>query len=257
MSARSIGGGEAATRRLRVAYRCPERLLAEVARWAHRCGTLRARNPLPRGTVLSLELTATGVREPVEILAKVLSVAPLDDGTYRLEVAFQLGRRGGLDEAVYRILQTKATEPMRRAPRLPVDLDVEGLGPEAGCRLRDLSLTGAGFDLAAGSPPRALAPGAPALLEIALAGGERLSLPGAVAWVWLGPPRRGVARGFAVELEELDLDRLDALDRLLFLRTTPRGARLLLGAAAFDASAPAQAPRARAASFGAGWELSA
>jgi len=228
-----VGGRKAREApRFRVQYRLPERLVAEVARCVNGgFSTLDVPAPQVVGRRLVFELSAWLIPRTVELQAVVLATMPLPDGRCRIALRYWLTRRGGLDDALYRLLNFRDTEPLRRSPRMPVRLPaVADDGAEA-YLVKDLSLGGAGVDLEGSATPRGLGVGAHVKLTVILDEKKTFSRSGQVVWVRPHASPDGRTRpGFGVELSgRIDVEGLEALDRILMLKSTPRCTWLSLG----------------------------
>ncbi|HEY3450225.1 MAG TPA: PilZ domain-containing protein [Myxococcales bacterium] len=211
-----------------------ERLVAEVARCLNGgFSTLEVRRPPGVGSRFVFELSAWLLGDTVEIVAEVVSVDFVRFGCWRLGVRYDLARRGGLDEALHRVLGSKDTEPMRRAPRVPVQLPAVADDGSPVYLVRDLSLVGAGVDVEEVTLSPVLQVGAPVRLCLVLEDGRLLCPSGKVVWLRPsaapGSPDRA-RPGFGVEFEAgLGGEGLDALDRILMLKSSPRCTWLSLG----------------------------
>jgi hypothetical protein len=223
--------------RFRIAYQRPERLLGEFTRSVNRPSvTLVALRAIEVGTRFVFELTTEGIRRPVEVDGEVTAVRKTEDGRFRVEVAYSLAQRGGLDEVVYQILASQRGEHVRGAPRVPLNMRATEESPYSPAYLiRDLALGGAGIEVEAPQLPKAASVGAPILLRLLMRDGSALELRGVVVWtVSAAESARLINSSFGVLfVDELELEALETLDRIISVKTIPVAARLSFGVEAF------------------------
>ncbi|MBI5542699.1 MAG: pilus assembly protein PilZ, partial [Deltaproteobacteria bacterium] len=164
--------------RFRVEFRRPESLLRELTRCLHRgCVLLDALREVEVGTRFVFEMVAKGIQRPIEVEGEVVSRRPGLEGRSRLSITYRLASRGGLDEAVYRVLDAQRKERKRSAPRMPMNLRATEESPYSpGYLILDLSLGGAGIEIEATALPKAISLGAPVLLQFSMRGGAHLHL---------------------------------------------------------------------------------
>ncbi|MGC4122925.1 MAG: PilZ domain-containing protein [Myxococcales bacterium] len=230
------GSGQAASSapRFRVQYRLAERLVQEVARCLNGgFVTLDVPAEVYVGTRFAFELSAWQLRDTVELEAVALASMWLSRRRYRVALRYWVTRRAGLDEALYGVLRSMETEPMRSAPRFLVQLPALSDDGSPAYLVQDLSLGGAGVEVQGLSFPPGLETGTPVRLAIVLDDGQLLKRSGKVVWRRPfgapGCPDRW-RPAFGVELDNaLDGDGLEALDRVLMLKTSPRCTQLSLG----------------------------
>ncbi|HEY3448612.1 MAG TPA: PilZ domain-containing protein [Myxococcales bacterium] len=225
------------TIRFRIAYSRPEALLEEFTHSVNQgASPLTVSKPVPVGTRFIFELLAGGVGKPVEVYAEVLSVQPLGNGRYRLNLGYLPGGRGGLDEVVIRALDAQKHEWTRKAPRIPLNIRATEEAPYSpGYLVRDMSLGGAGFEVEATALPKSVTLGAPMLLELTLREDAKLRLRGVVVWALQGRGKRSpLNSSFGVQfVEDLDFDALEMLDKVVSFKSIPRGARVTFGSEAY------------------------
>jgi len=215
--------------RLRVGYQSPRSLLVEFTRSVGRQAVvLQSHRPAPAGARFLFELTAEGVAGKVEVLGEVVRCAKAADapGRYELHVRYDAGAdRRGLDDALQWIAEAHERDRRRREhPRIPFYvLASDGTPSSPRYLVRNLSRGGAGLEVDAGEPPRALQAGTPFLLELEPAGRPPLLLHGEV--VWRSRPLPGRARtvnsSFGVRFGTLRPDAATLLEKILTLRGLP------------------------------------
>ncbi len=225
--------------RLKVTYKTPESLLGELTRSVGRGGVrIESKKALPIGTEFVFELRSPGVREPVEVSGRVMSVSEVAPGRHALLIKYEAPKeREGLDAVIRRIFETAQFDKKRKAPRIPMHVRATENKPASPTyRLRDISLGGVGVDVEGETLPSHLRVGTAFLLQLKLSTGQ-LSLAGEVVWAVATrsgtvPPCVGV-RFKALEPKMAAL--LDDLLKLKALPTPPWIARVWFGADALAA----------------------
>ncbi len=219
--------------RLRIGYKTPQSLLAELTKSVGRGGVrIESRKTLPAGTKFLFELRVQGIKEAVEVHGTVLTVSESAPGKYVLHIRYEPPTSSkGLDAVIARIFQTP--DMKRRHPRVPLHVRaVEERPGSPNYRVRDISRGGVGIDVEGDRMPKHVTAGTPFLMQMKLSVGM-VKLHGEVVWVVdpageVGPPPRfGVAWG---KLQPKMGDYLDALIAFRALPAPPWIARLSFGA---------------------------
>jgi hypothetical protein len=221
---------------LRVGYKSPEALLAELTRSVGRGGVrIESKKSLPVGTGFVFELKSRGVRDPVEVLGTVMSVTESAPGRFVLHIRYEPpASREGIDSVIKSIVSAGQSDAKRKHPRIPLHVRaVEDRQDSAAFRLRDISKGGVGIDVDGDTMPKHVRPGVPFLMKMKLSTGP-LVVSGEVVWTQATkgdgvPLRLGVAFGHLPP--EIAL-RLDDLLNLRALPAPPWIARLTFGAEA-------------------------
>lgn len=211
--------------RLKVAYKTPSGLLAELTRSVGRGGVaIESRRSLPVGTRFVFELHATGIGESIEVYGEVISVKPAPDNRWLLEIKYEAPTdRKGIDVVIQRIFEAQRFEKKRKHPRIPVHLtaleDTKGAPAYA---VRDISRGGLALEVEAAALPRHLHVGAPFLLELNLSIGP-LVLHGEIIWAFNPPKERArwLTPSVGVKFGKLRADTVERLERILALRGLP------------------------------------
>lgn len=218
--------------RLRVGYKSPEALLAELTKSVGRGGVrIESKKALPVGTAFLFELHSQGVPAAVEVGGRVMSVTESAPGRFVLHIRYEPPQeRRGLDAVLAAIIGAGRSDAKRRHPRIPLHVRaVEDRQDSATYRLRDISLGGVGVDIDGEVLPAHVAPGAPFQMQMRLSSGS-LMLRGRVVWVHAtlerGPLRLGAAFARVAGDNELRLNELLALRAL---PAPPWIARLFIG----------------------------
>lgn len=208
--------------RLKVTYKTPESLLGELTKSVGRGGVrIESKKALPIGTEFVFELRSPGVREPVEVLGRVMSVSEVTPGKHALLIKYEAPKqRGGLEAVIRRIFETAQFDKKRSSPRIPMHVRATETRPSSPTyRLRDISQGGVGVDVEGDTLPSHLKVGAAFLMQLKLSSGQ-LSLPGEI--VWAVSTRSGtVPPCVGVCFRQLDTKSADLLDDLLKLRALP------------------------------------
>jgi Tfp pilus assembly protein PilZ len=208
--------------RLKVTYKTPESLLGELTKSVGRGGVrIESKKALPIGTEFVFELRSPGVREPVEVLGRVMSVSEVTPGKHALLIKYEAPKqRGGLEAVIRRIFETAQFDKKRSSPRIPMHVRATETRPSSPTyRLRDISQGGVGVDVEGDVLPAHLKVGAAFLMQLKLSTGQ-LSLPGEI--VWAVSTRSGtVPPCVGVRFRQLDTKSADLLDDLLKLRALP------------------------------------
>ncbi|MEW6434918.1 MAG: PilZ domain-containing protein [Myxococcota bacterium] len=232
-----VGTGASAKQvRLRVGYKSPEALLAELTKSVGRGGVrIESKKSLPVGTGFVFELHSQGVREPVEVCGTVMSVTESAPGRFVLHIRYEPPKsRRGIESVLESIVGAARSDAKRRHPRIPLHVRaVEDRQDSAIFRLRDISKGGLGVDVDGETMPKHVRPGVPFLMRMKLSTGP-LVVAGEVVWtqttkVDAAPLRLGVA------FSHLPPENERLLDDLLNLRALPAPpwiARLTFGAEA-------------------------
>lgn len=235
-----VGTGASNRRvRLRVGYKSPEALLAELTRSVGRGGVrIESKKSLPVGTRFVFELKSEGVRESVEVLGTVVSVTESAPGRFVLHIRYEPpASRAGIDLMLESIVSAGHFDARRKHPRIPLHVRaVDDRQDSATFRLRDISEGGVGIDVDGDTMPKHVRPGVPFLLKLKLSTGP-LVVGGEVVWTQATkrdgePLRLGVAFG---HLPPEVAQRLDDLLHLRDLPAPPWIARLTFGAEALAA----------------------
>lgn len=224
--------------RLRVAYKSPEALLAELTKSVGRGGVrIESKRSLPVGTSFIFELHSAGVRDPVEVFGTVMSVTESAPGRHVLHIRYEPPRsRQGIDSVLKSIVSAGRSDKKRKHPRIPLHVRaVEDRQDSAIFRLRDISLGGVGIDVDGEVLPRHVRPAVPFLLRMKLSTGP-LVLGGEVVWT-NGTRTDGIPLRLGVAFARLPPESEQMLDDLLNLRALPAPpwiARLTFGAEALS-----------------------
>jgi hypothetical protein len=222
--------------RLKVGYKSPEALLAELTKSVGRGGVrIESKKSLPVGTRFVFELHSAGVPDAVEVFGTVMSVTESAPGRHVLHIRYEPPKtRQGIDSVLRSIVNANRSDAKRKHPRIPLHVRaVEDRQDSAIFRLRDLSKGGVGIDVDGDLLPRHVRPGVPFLMRMKLSTGPLL-LTGTVVWTTTtrvdgSPLRLGVAFGLLPRESERGLD--DLLN-LRGLPAPPWIARLTFGAEA-------------------------
>jgi hypothetical protein len=222
--------------RLKVGYKSPEALLAELTKSVGRGGVrIESKKSLPVGTSFVFELHSAGVREPVEVLGTVMSVTESAPGRHVLHIRYEPPKdRQGIESVLRSIHSAGHSDMKRKHPRIPLHVRaVEDRQDSAIFRLRDISKGGVGIDVDGDVMPKHVRPGVPFLMRMKLSTGP-LVVGGEVAWT-IGTRHDGVPLRLGVSFSRLPPESEQLLDDLLQLRalpTPPWIARLTFGAEA-------------------------
>lgn len=222
--------------RLKVAYKSPEALLAELTKSVGRGGVrIESKKSLPVGTAFVFELHSAGVREPVEVFGTVMSVTESAPGRFVLHIRYEPPRsRQGIDSVLRSIFSAGHSDAKRKHARIPLHVRaVEDRQDSAVFRLRDISRGGVGIDIDGPVMPKHLRPGVPFLMQMKLSTGP-LIVGGEVVWT-VATKSDGVPLRLGVAFSRLPPENAQLLDDLLNLRALPAPpwiARLTFGAEA-------------------------
>ncbi len=210
--------------RLKVMYKSPQALLAELTKSVGRGGVrIESKRSVAIGTRFLFELHAQGLKETVDVMGTVLTVAENTPGKFVLHIRYEPPTiRDGLDALLRRIFEVSLSDPKRKTARVPVQVRaVENRPNSPTYRLRDLSQGGAGIDVEGDTLPGHVRVGMRFLFSMKLVPGMLL-LPGEVVWVVSAattplpmPPRIGVA------FWKLHPKMSDMLEDLIALRSMP------------------------------------
>jgi hypothetical protein len=211
--------------RLRVSYKTPESLLGEFTRSVGKGGVaIESRKSLPVGTRFVFELSAKGVKAPLEVVGVVTECRAVSKGKYLVTIRYNPATdRKGLDEVLQRISESHKYEKVRKFPRLPINVPATEEQPySAAYVIRDISLGGLGVEVAAEKLPLSVRVGEPFFCEIQLQGGA-LALHGEVVWTFSPPVERAKLASpcFGVKFGRLRTTTRDRLQRILELRGLP------------------------------------
>jgi hypothetical protein len=228
--------------RLKVGYKSPEALLAELTKSVGRGGVrIESKKSLPVGTRFVFELHTEGVRDPVEVFGTVMSVTESAPGRFVLHIRYEAPRdRDSLEGLLKSIVSASHSDAKRKHPRIPLNVRaVEDRQDSVVYRLRDISRSGVGIDVEAETMPKHVRPGVPFLLRMKLSNGP-LAVSGEVAWTQTRAAGEGGLR-LGVLLTPQSPDQARRLDDLLQLRALPAPpwiARLTFGADALAQRSP-------------------
>lgn len=221
--------------RFRLGYTSPSTLLAELVRAVNRGEVvLPIGRTVPIGTRFLFEMHAPGVSPGVEVLGRVVSVTPRDQG-FELTIHYERGHgRAGVDAALERLREAHQYEQVREYPRIPFHLNVRDQDLGLHYLVRDISRGGVGVDLSSEGPlPEVVTRGQMALLELALTAGV-LALHGEVVWV---RGAAGTRPGFGLRFGTLRPQVATLLEKVLALELLPLATpspRISFGARALD-----------------------
>lgn len=222
--------------RLRVGYKSPEALLAELTKSVGRGGVrIESKKSLPVGTGFVFELRSQGVRDSVEVFGTVMSVTESAPGRFVLHIRYEPPKsRDGIDSVLKSIVSAGHSDAKRKHPRIPLHVRaVEDRQDSAIFRLRDISKGGVGIDVDGDTMPKHVRPGVPFLMKMKLSNGP-LVVSGEV--VWTQPTKMdGVPLRLGIAFGNLPPENAQRLDDLLNLRALPAPpwiARLTFGAEA-------------------------
>jgi Tfp pilus assembly protein PilZ len=207
--------------RLKVSYKSPQALLAELTKSVGRGGArIPSDKPLPVGTRFIFELRSVGLKQAVEVGGTVISVSPAGGGKLWLHVKYEPPTdRTGIDAVLKQIASNSAYDKQRKHPRVPMHVRVvEARDNAPDYRLRDLSRGGAGIDVESPQLPAHARVGAAIALELKLTTGP-LKLAAEVVWALPGDAK-ATAR-FGVRFTQLPASAAATLDKVLALQVLP------------------------------------
>jgi len=225
--------------RLKVGYKSPEALLAELTKSVGRGGVrIESKKSLPVGTSFVFELHSVGLRDTVEVLGTVMSVTESAPGKHVLHIRYEPPKdRHGIESVLKSLHSASHSDVKRKHPRIPLHVRaVEDRQDSAMFRLRDISKGGVGIDVDGDVMPKHVRPGVPFLLRLKLSTGP-LVVAGEVVWT-VNTKTDGVPLRLGVAFTRLPPESEAALDDLLQLRALPAPpwiARLTFGAEALAA----------------------
>ncbi|MEW5739365.1 MAG: PilZ domain-containing protein [Myxococcota bacterium] len=222
--------------RLRVGYKSPEALLAELTKSVGRGGVrIESKKSLAVGTSFVFELHSAGVRDAVEVFGTVMSVTESAPGRHVLHIRYEPPRnRKGIDSVLRSIVNASRSDAKRKHPRIPLHVRaVEDRQDSAIFRLRDISKGGVGIDVDGDVMPKHVRQGVPFLMRMKLSTGP-LIVTGEVVWT-VATRVDGLPLRLGVAFTRLPPENEQMLDDLLNLRALPAPpwiARLTFGAEA-------------------------
>jgi hypothetical protein len=205
--------------RLKVSYKSPQALLAELTKSVGRGGTrIESEKGLPVGTRFIFELRSVGLAQPVEVGGTVIQVLPGPNGKKWLHVKYEPPKdRKGIEAVLQQISNTGRYDKQRKHARVPMHVRVVESHDGPDYRLRDISKGGLGIDVE-GTLPAEVRVGATVTVELRLSTGP-LKLTGILVWARMASANAPAQ--FGVKFGELPAQILDVLDRLLALQVLP------------------------------------
>jgi Tfp pilus assembly protein PilZ len=222
--------------RLKVAYKTAGSLVSEYARSLGEGGcVLESKRSLPAGTQFVFEMYVPGVRQPVEVEAKVVRSTPSQRaGMHRIEVEYTSAEaeRAPLEQVLKRIFEAQQWERSRKHARVPVH--IPALEGARACLIRDVSLGGLGVSFPGQKLPAGVKRGTALGVTLDLPPFSRVQIKGEVVWAVPGAEKVDAAVG--IKFGKLEGDAQGVVELLTRLARPKRVEITFLIAAAVTAA---------------------